>query len=181
MNGIMRKILERVVHPAHVPFHAKAQPADINWPRHHGPRGRFLRDGLNSGIFPVRLQIHLPQKFNGIQILASAKFVGNPFACLARVVEVEHGGNGIHAYAVGVILVQPEHGAGNKKAAHFIASVIEDVSVPIGMKSRCAGRHAQINACHQKTPARARRRENVTAPNRASRQCRAGADNPPDT
>ena len=55
--------------------------------------------------------------------------------CFARVVEIEHGGDGVHAQSVDVIFVEPEHGARHQEAAHFGASVVEDVSLPVGMKS----------------------------------------------
>ena len=34
-----------------------------------------------------------------------------------------------------MILVEPEHGAGKQEAADFVAPVIENVGVPVGMKS----------------------------------------------
>ena len=68
-------------------------------------------------------------------IFASAEFVGNPFALLAGVIEVEHGGDRIHAQAVDVILVEPEHRARHQKAANFGASVVEDVRLPVGMET----------------------------------------------
>jgi hypothetical protein len=54
---------------------------------------------------------------------------------LARVVEIEHGGDRVHAQAVDVIFVEPEHGARHQEAAHFRAAVIEDVRLPVGMES----------------------------------------------
>ena len=49
---------------------------------------------------------------------------------------VHRGIRGIcHPQAIHVIFVQPEHGAGHEKAAHFIAAVVVDVSVPVGMKT----------------------------------------------
>ena len=61
--------------------------------------------------------------------------VGNPLALFARVIEIEHGGDGVHAQAIGMILVEPEHGARHQKAADFGAAVIEDERLPVGMKS----------------------------------------------
>ena len=39
----------RVVHPAHVPLQAEAQPAHVRRPRHAGPGGRFLGDREHAG------------------------------------------------------------------------------------------------------------------------------------
>ena len=38
VNRIIREIEQGVVHPAHVPFHAKSQAAHIGGLRHHRPR-----------------------------------------------------------------------------------------------------------------------------------------------
>ena len=60
---------------------------------------------------------------------------GNPFAVLARIIEIEHRGDGVHAQAVDVIFVEPEHRTRHQEAADFGAAIVEDVSLPVGMKS----------------------------------------------
>jgi hypothetical protein len=42
---------------------------------------------------------------------------GNPLALLARVVEVEHGRDGVDAQAVEVVLLEPVKGVGQEKFA----------------------------------------------------------------
>src|SRR5579864_3656005 len=79
--------------------------------------------------------IKAAQEVDGLEIFASAEFVGNPFALFARVVEIEHGGDRVYTEAVDVIFVEPEHGARHQKAAHLGAAVVEDVRLPVGMKS----------------------------------------------
>src|SRR6202140_5012417 len=83
----------------------------------------------------IRLLIEATKEVNCVEILASAVLVGNPFTLLARVVEVKHGSDGIHAQAVDVIFVEPEHGTRHQEAAHFGAAVVENVGLPIGMES----------------------------------------------
>ena len=83
----------------------------------------------------VGLLIEAAEEVDGVEVLASAEFVGNPFAFLARVVEIEHGGDGVHAQAVDVVFVEPEHGARHEEAAHLGAAVVEDVRFPVGMES----------------------------------------------
>ena len=34
-----------------------------------------------------------------------------------------------------MVLVQPEQGVAQQKTPHFVAAIVEDVTVPIGMKS----------------------------------------------
>ena len=135
MDGIVLKIFQRVVHPSHVPLHAEAEAADVNRFRDHGPRSGFLRRGLNVGMLFVGFLIEAAEEVDGLEVFASAEFVGNPFALLARIIEIEHGSDRVHAQAVDVILVEPEHRARHQKAADFTASVVEDVSLPVGMES----------------------------------------------
>ncbi len=56
----------------------------------------------------VDLLVHAPQEADGFDIFLSAVLVGNPLAVLARVVEIEHGGDGVDAQTVDVIPVEPE-------------------------------------------------------------------------
>ena len=59
--------------------------------------------------------------------------VGNPFALAAGVVQVEHGGHGVHADGIDMIVLKPKQGAGNEKGPDFEAAGIKDVAVPVGM------------------------------------------------
>ena len=45
IDRILRHVVERVVHPAHVPLEAEAEAALIGRPRNAGEGGRFLGDG----------------------------------------------------------------------------------------------------------------------------------------
>ena len=71
---------------------------------------------------------------HGFEVLVPPELVRNPFAGLPRIVEVEHGGHGIDAQAVYVVLVEPEEGVGDEEIDHFVPAVIED-QVP---QSRCS-------------------------------------------
>src|ERR1700723_1891843 len=86
-------------------------------------------------MLAVGFEVEAAQEVDSFEVLAAAEAVRNPFAFFARVVEIQHGRDGIYAQAVGVIFVEPEHGAGQEKAAHLGASVVEDESLPVGMKS----------------------------------------------
>src|SRR4029077_18464788 len=123
------------MHPAHIPLHTETQPTHIGRPRDHWPRRGLFCDGLDSRMLFVSLGVELAQKINGFEILTSTKFVRNPLAGLARVVEIKHGSDRIYPQAIDVILVQPEQATSHQKAAHFVAAVVEDESLPIGMKT----------------------------------------------
>ena len=51
--GSVLQVLQRVVHPAHVPLEAEAEAAEIRRPRHHRPGRGFLGDGLHVGMIAV--------------------------------------------------------------------------------------------------------------------------------
>ncbi len=103
--------------------------------RHLRPGGGFLGDGQRAGEFGVHHGIEFLEEIDGFQVLAAAVLVGQPLAGLARVVEVEHGGNGVDAQAVEVELAEPPVGRGEQEAAHLVAAVVEDVGAPIGMQA----------------------------------------------
>ena len=73
------------------------------------------------------------QECNRREILASAKFVGDPFAFAPRIIEVQHGRHGIHAQTVDVILVDPEECIGDQEILDFVAAVVEDQGAPVRM------------------------------------------------
>src|SRR6266568_971155 len=136
VDGILRKIEQRVVHPAHIPLQAETQPPDVGGPRHTRPRCGLFGDGQHAGVAFVDELVQALQERNGVQILVPAIGVRNPFAGPARVVEVEHGGDGVHSKSVHVIFFQPEQGAVPKEAPHLRAAVVKDASAPIFNYSR---------------------------------------------
>ena len=135
MHRIVLHVRQRVVHPAHVPLEAEPQASQPDRPRHAGPGGGLLRVGLDARLAAEHLGVQPLQEADGLEVLAAAMHVGDPFAGLAGVVEVEHGRDGVHAQAVGVVAVQPEHPRREQEAAHLVASVVEDEALPIGMET----------------------------------------------
>ena len=113
MDGVLGKIFQRVVHPAHVPFEAEAEAAEIGGARDGGPGSGFFGDGEDAGKFAVSDFVHALDEINGVEIFAAAELIGDPFAGFAGVVEIEHGSDGVHAEAVDVIFVEPEESVGD--------------------------------------------------------------------
>src|SRR5271156_6528231 len=134
-NRIEAEVIEGIMHPAHVPFEAEAETADIDRATNCRPRSRFLGDHQNPGMETVGLSIKLLKERNCGKVLAPAMLVGNPFAGAPSVVEIEHRGNRIHPNSIRVILRQPVVRTGEKKGANLIAREIEDVGIPLGLKS----------------------------------------------
>ena len=59
--------------------------------------------------------------------------IGNPFARLAAVIEIEHRGDGIDTQTVDMELLQPIERATEQKIRHLAPAVIVDQRVPVGM------------------------------------------------
>ena len=153
MNRILTEVLKRVVHPSHVPLQPEPKSAQMRRPRNHGIRSRLFRVCLNIRMLFVRFEIKAPQKVDRFKVLASTELVWNPLAFLARVIQIKHGSHSIHPQPVGVILIQPEHGARQQKAAHFAASVIKNKSLPVRMKSLpCIRMLKQMRAVEKSQP-----------------------------
>src|ERR1043165_6823784 len=108
VNRICRHVIERVVHPSHVPLKAEPQATDVVRARDHRPGSRLFGDRLRVGMRLVNLLVEAAEKLDRPKIFAPAELVGNPFAVLARVVEVEHRRDGVDAEPVGVIAPEPE-------------------------------------------------------------------------
>ncbi len=133
VRRIERHVAQAVVHPAHVPLQPETQAAQVRRTAHRGPARRFLRDGHDPRELPVGDLVETLEEIHRLQVLASAELVGHPLARLARVIEIEHGGHGIHAQAVDVVVVQPEQAVGGEEIAHLVAAVVEDERAPVGV------------------------------------------------
>ena len=123
------------MHPPHVPLVAEAEAADVERPRHARPRRRLLGEGLHVRVLLVDLGVEGAHEGDRLEVLAAAVLVGQPVARLARVVAVEHRGDGVDPQRVGVVLVEPEHCRGDEEALRLVAAVVEDVAVPLGVEA----------------------------------------------
>ena len=108
VDRVLADVIERVVHPAHVPFVAESQAAPIHRPRYHGPGGRFLRRRGGVGKAREHFRIDTLDEADRFQILTPAVFVRDPAALGPAVIEVQHRGDRIHAQSVDAVPVQPE-------------------------------------------------------------------------
>ena len=129
------QVLQRIVHPPHVPLEAEAEPAAVGRLRHAGPGRRFLGDHHGARMPCVDRLVQPAQKRDRLEILVPALAVGYPVAGLARIVEVEHRGDGVDAQPVDVVAVEPEEGVGDQVIGDFVAPEIEDRGIPVGMEA----------------------------------------------
>jgi hypothetical protein len=71
----------------------------------------------------------------GLQVFPAALFVGAPGAGLARVVEIEHRGDGVDAQGVDVEHLQPVDGVGQEHIDHLPTAEVVDGGVPVGLEA----------------------------------------------
>ncbi len=135
VDRLLGEVLERVVHPAHVPLEAEAEPAEVRRSRHARPGGRLLRDREHTRLAVVQHLVQLLQERDGVEILAAAEGVRHPLALLARVVEVEHRGDGVDAQSVRVELAHPVERVRKQEVAHLVAAEVEDERAPVGVRA----------------------------------------------
>ena len=95
------------------------------------PGGRLLGDRHDAGDALVGRGVDLLQERDRLEVLAAAVLVGQPLAGLARVVEVEHRGDGVDAQPVDVELLEPVQRVGDQEVAHLAAAEVEDERAPV--------------------------------------------------
>ena len=156
MDRVLGEIIQRVVHPAHVPLEAEAQPAGVSRAADGGPRGRFLGEVHDAGVARVGLLVEHAQESDRVEVLAPALRIGNPFALAPRVIQIEHRGDRVDAQAVGMELAQPAFGAAEKEVAHLGAAEVKDVGSPVGLEPQ-----ARIEMLVERGAVEAREREIV--------------------
>src|SRR5687767_539297 len=83
----------------------------------------------------VDLSVKAAKEFDGLQVFSAAEWIRNPLPFLSRIVEVKHRSHRIHAQPVDMVGIQPECGRTEQKAANFMTPVVEDVTVPVFVKS----------------------------------------------
>ena len=135
VDRVAADIRQRVVHPAHVPLEAEAEPAVVHGPRDARPGGRLLGGGERGRVLGVDDGVDLAQEVDRGEVLVAAEHVRQPLAGGPRVVEVEHRRDGVDAQAVGVELLQPVERVGDQEVAHLGAAVVEDQRAPVGMRA----------------------------------------------
>src|SRR6202000_436977 len=100
VDRILADVIQRVVHPAHVPLVAEAQPAEFDRTRYLRPGGRLLRCRGRLRKTSVHLGVEAPQEVDGLDVFAAAEFVRYPAPGRPAVIEIEHGSDRIDPQTV---------------------------------------------------------------------------------
>jgi hypothetical protein len=151
VDRLQRRVVQRVVHPAHVPLQAEAEAAHVGRRGDATPARRLLGHRDDAGRAPVDRGVRLLQELDRVEVLPAAVLVRQPLPVLARVVEVEHRGHRVDAQAVDVELLQPVAGVGDEEVAHLRAAEVEDVGAPLGVLA-AAGVRVLVEGWPSKRP-----------------------------
>ncbi len=133
VDGVLFHVIERVVHPAHIPLIAKPKAPGIDRPRHLGPGRGLLGYGLYVGIMPVYGLIELPHELDRLLILAAPLGIGHPLPRGARIIAIEHGCHAIDPQTVHVKPVEPVKRARDEDRTHLVTAIVEHARAPFRM------------------------------------------------
>ena len=123
-------IFQKVMHPSHIPLEGKAQAALLRCLCDAGPCGGFLGDHDGSDHKDA---VQMAEEFDGLQIFIFSVLVGDPVSVAAPVVQIQHGGHGVHPEPVHMEVLHPVKGVGDQEVFHFVFPVIKDLCSPVGM------------------------------------------------
>ena len=131
IDRIAADVVKGVVHPPHIPFHRKAEPANVCGSGHARPGSRLLSDGDDARDHLVHGGVHLLEELHRLQILPSAVGIWTPATVGTRVVQIEHGRHRIDPESVDVKLAQPVQRVGHQEVPHLRAPEVENVGTPV--------------------------------------------------
>ena len=120
--GVQLDVVADIVHPAMFHLKLKPRPPSLTGWVTLGQAVDSSGDHENVGVGGEIAVVQLLEELDGLQVLLPAVDVGHPGTVPAAVVQVEHGGHRVHPQAVGVVLLQPEHGVGEQERAHLVAA-----------------------------------------------------------
>ena len=134
-NSGALEIRKRVVHPAHHPFLAKSKAAVKRRFGHARESRAFFRNGFYARECAVSGVIEVFKERNSLQIFLFAIDVWQPFSFFARIIMVQHRGYRIYPKSVDVVFVEPEQCIGNQETADLVSSIVENITIPVGMET----------------------------------------------
>ena len=118
-------------------FHLKPKPSPPRYVGRETP-GQAVDSSaveITPGLARVQRLVQLLEERDRVEVLVPAEHVRHPLAGLARVVEVEHRGDGVDADPVGVVLAQPVERVREQEVPHLRPAEVEDERAPVGMRA----------------------------------------------
>ena len=127
-------VVQRIVHPAHVPLEVESQAAVGGGVRHERPRRGLLRDHHHVRVVLAHGVVARADEVDGRVVLLRPARVELLLAGVVDAeVEVQHGRDAVHADAVCVVLAHPVQQVGRQEVADLVLSEVELERAPVGV------------------------------------------------
>ena len=117
------KIVQRIMHPAHIPLVVEAHAVVAGGSCHLEEVGGVLGGVDAGGPALVQAVVQAAQKVHGTLVHAAVRVA----------LPVQRAGDGIHTDTVAVVYVHPQGGSAVQKAAHLAAVVVEVAGAPLAV------------------------------------------------
>ena len=101
-------VIQKIMHPSHVPFISEIQSAVLGFSGYHRPCGGFLCDHNCSRISAADQCIQMAEKFNRFQVFIFTVLIWNPLSGFFTIIQIQHGSNRIHTKTINMILLYPQ-------------------------------------------------------------------------
>ena len=135
VHRVLLDVVQRIVHPAHVPFVGKPQSALIGALADAGPGRGLFGNHQCARHFAGNHIVEMAQKLDGFEVFPPAMTVGHPFPGLARIIAVQHRGHCIHAQPVDMEMLEPMQRRSQHKAMYLGAAQVVNQGIPVLMKA----------------------------------------------
>ena len=126
VNAFSRRrpeVIQRVVHPAHIPLVVEAESALVHSLRHHGIIGGVLRAEYCGRVDPFQPAIQGFQKTYTAHVLSSRR--------IAHV--IDNAADGVHAQSIKVVFRKPVISRGFHEAAHRTLGEVKIAAAPLAV------------------------------------------------
>ncbi|MNO91649.1 hypothetical protein D3C76_832010 [compost metagenome] len=135
VHRVLLNVVQRIVHPAHVPFIGKAQAALLRALADPRPGRGLFGNHQRPRCFQRDDVVEVTQEVDGLEVLPAAMAIRHPLAGLARVVAVQHRRHRIDPQAIDVEMLEPVQRRRQHVAVHFGAAQVVDQGVPVLVKA----------------------------------------------
>ncbi len=135
IDRVFLDVLQRVMHPAHVPLVGEAETTFAGGLADPWKGRRFLGDHQRAGGFRGHHVVQMTEEIDRLEVLAPAVAVRDPLALLARVVAIEHRRHRIDTQGIDVEFTQPVQRRSEHETMHLGAAEIVDVGIPVLMEA----------------------------------------------
>ena len=128
---IFGNVLQKVIHPSHVPFVGKSQATIFRTGSYFRPCCRFFRDHHCSRLSALYNRIQVFQELYSFQIFISTILIWHPLTILFSIIQVKHRSYCICPKTIHMEFIQPEQRASDQEIHNFFFAVIKDVCSPV--------------------------------------------------